>query len=158
MKSLSLARVALAWLLAIGVDLLLHAGVFAGLFDSSRERALLPEAILFRRIPFAYAGLLVGVVALAWMLDRVGDPKRSGVWVGAGAGLAVGILGIGGLWTAIDITGPLVLAGIFVLVTQGAAAAAVLSSKLKTGRLAARVGVAFVAFVVIGQVAANLIG
>ncbi len=152
----SWARVTLAWLAAIGVDLLFHAGLFAEIFDASREPSLLSDDVLFRRIPVAYATLLLGIVALAWLLQRFESTGESALGFGAGAGLVVGAMGFGGLWTAVDITGLLVVAGTVVLVAQGIAAAKVLTSELGTRPLSYRV-VAFVlsAFLV-GQVAANL--
>ena len=152
------ARVGLAWLSMIGVDLFFHAGVFSAVFDQSREPALLADEVLFKRIPFAYAALLVGTMSLAWIIDRTGSSGSVARRIGASSGLVVGILGYWGLWTAIDITGLLVLVAIVVLVVQGAAAATVLTSPLENRKLSIRVGLIVIGLFVLGQVAANLIG
>ena len=156
-RSLTPARVLLAWLMAIGVDLLLHAGLFARLFEPSREPALLPDTVLFRRIPVAYGTLLVGVVALAWILDLAGQSGFRAVRTGALGGLLIGVMGLGGLWTALTITGLFVAAGIVVLVIQGSAAAAVLASTGTTRSLTLRVVLLVIACFAIGQLAANLL-
>jgi hypothetical protein len=142
----------------MGVDLLFHAGLFAGVFDQSREPNLLADQVLFRRIPVAYATLLVAAAALAWLLDRTETTGGGARLVGGLAGLTIGVLGLGALWTAIDITGPLVAAGTVVLVAQGVAAATVLSWPGERRSLTYRViGFTVVAFVA-GQMAANLLG
>jgi hypothetical protein len=142
----------------MGVDLLFHAGLFAGVFDQSREPNLLADEVLFRRIPVAYATLLVAAAALAWLLDRTNTTGAAARLVGALAGLTIGVLGLGALLTAIDITGLLVAAGTVVLVAQGVAAAHVLTWAGERRSLAYRViGFTIIAFIA-GQVAANLLG
>ena len=101
-RGLSARPVTLAWLVAVGVDLFFNAGLFSGLFDQGREPGLLGDDSLFRRIPVAYLGLLVGVIAA--------------------------LLGIVYLWTAIEMTGAFVVAGAFVQVVEFAAAGAVLGA------------------------------
>ena len=151
-------RIALAWLAMMGVDLLFHAGLFAGVFDQSREPSLLPDEVLFRRIPVAYATLLVAAVALAWVLDRADQTGRAAQRVGATAGLAVGVMGLGALWTAVDITGLLVAAGTVVLIAQGWAAAIVLTWPGENRALTRRVVGLVIAAIVAGQVTANVLG
>jgi hypothetical protein len=87
--------VLLAWLMAIGVDLLFNAGLFSGLFDQASEPSLLPDTVLFRRIPVAYLALAVASAALAWLLDRI-DRRgaRAGATAGVGAGLVVAATGL----------------------------------------------------------------
>jgi hypothetical protein len=148
----------LAWLAMVGVDLLFHAGLFAAVFDRAREPSLLADEALFRRIPVAYLTLLVGATVLAWLLSRLGATGGVASIVGSASGLVVGVMGLGALWTAVDITGLLVLAGTIVLVVQGAAAAKVLTSEMPTRALVSRVlGFVLTCFVV-GQIAANLLG
>lgn len=119
--------VAVAWLMAVGVDLLFNAGVFSSLFDQSREPALLEDDELFRRIPVAYLALLAGVAAVAWLLDHI---RRSGVVVGLTVGAAGGAvtagLGVVSLWTAVELTAVFVLAAVLVQAVQFATAGAVL--------------------------------
>jgi hypothetical protein len=128
-RGLSVRPVALAWLMAIGVDLFFNAGIFSGLFDQDREPGLLGDDSLFRRIPVAYLGLLVGVAALGWIMDRSGrSGLASGAMVGAGFGVVAGLLGVVTLWTAIEMTGLFVTAGALVQVAEFASAGAVIGA------------------------------
>lgn len=118
-----------AWVVGIAVDLLLNAGVFMSLFDQEREPSLLPDAVLFRRIPVAYLALLVGVASLAWMLDRIGPSDiRRGAIAGAAWGLVLALMGVVSLWTAIEMTGIFVAAAALVAVVQFASVGAVLTA------------------------------
>ncbi len=150
-----------AWLSAVGVDFLFNAGLFSGLFDQSREPSLLPDVVLFRRIPVAYAGMAVAVTALAWLVDRT-DRRGAGTgaMVGAFTGVVVTSMGIVALWTAVDITGLWVAAGAAVQVAEMAAAGATLGA-YRAGadrRLVTRVTLALVlAAGVVGVLAQNLV-
>ena len=125
----ALRAVLSAWALTIGLDLFFNAGVFMPLFDQQREPSLLPDEVLFRRIPVAYAALLIGVAFLACTLDRV-EPRSIPIAAAQGAlvGGVLASMGIVSLWTAIDMTGTFVAAASLVLVLQFAAAAAVLTA------------------------------
>ncbi|HEU4915586.1 MAG TPA: hypothetical protein VFV13_03400 [Acidimicrobiia bacterium] len=111
------------------MDLFFNAGVFMSLFDQEREPGLLSDEQLFRRIPLAYSALLVGVTALAWLLDGidVADVRR-GIGVGALTGATFAVMGVVFLWTAIEMTGVFVLAGSLVVIAEYAAAGWVLSA------------------------------
>ena len=128
-RALRLRPVLAAWLMAVGVDVLFNAGLFSALFDQNREPSLLPDAVLFRRIPVAYVALAIAVSGLAWLLDRT---DRRGAWAaataGAWAGLVVAGMGIVTLWTAIDLTGLFVAAGAVVQVGELATSGAVLGA------------------------------
>lgn len=150
-------RVGLAWLTAVGVDLFFNAGVFAPLFDQSREPALLPDDALARRIPVAFALLAVAVTALTWLLEAVGARGIKAVRIGATAGLITGLFGLGATWTALDVTGLFVMAGVVVATAEGAASAAVLTSRRSGTSLRIRVAVAFVLLAGVGQIVANLL-
>lgn len=117
--------IAVAWALAVAVDLFFNAGLFANLFNQDREPGLLPDEVLFRRIPVAYLVLAVGIVALAWIFDRadVGGGVH-GAQVGGLAGLVFGLLGVVYLWTALDITAPFVGAAVLVQMVEFGAAGA----------------------------------
>lgn len=118
-----------AWVVAVAVDLFFNAGVFAPLFDQSREPSLLADQILFRRIPVAYFALAVGVSALAWVLKCAAVRGSAvGAVVGGATGLIFGVTGALWLWTAIEMTGLFVAAGILVQVSQLAAAGAVMGA------------------------------
>ncbi len=126
-RAFALGPVVVAWLVTIGVDLLLNAGVFAALFEQDREPSLLPDEELFDRIPVAYVALLAGVAALAWLIDRLpAGGIAAGMAVGAVAGAVTATLGVVSLWTAVDLTVAFVLAAVTVQVSQFAAAGAVL--------------------------------
>ncbi len=121
--------IALSWLLVIGVDLFFNAGVFAGLFDQVREPSLLPDEVLFRRIPVAYLALAVGVTALAWLEDRLGASRSVvGATIGGLAGAAFALLGVVNVWTALEMTGPFVLSAALVQVCQFAVAGSFLAA------------------------------
>lgn len=150
-------RIGLAWLTAIGVDLFFNAGLFAALFDQSREPGLLSDEMLVRRIPVAYVLLAIGVAALAWLLDAVEAEGRRGIRLGAMAGAIVGLLSLGSMWTALEMTGLFVVAGVVVTTVQGAAAAVVLTSRRSSRSLRVRVAIGFVLLAGIGQVFANLV-
>ncbi len=127
-RAFALAPVVVAWLVTVGVDLLFNAGAFSPLFEQDREPTLLTDQELVRRIPVAYVALLAGVAALAWLLDRL--PARgmaTGAVLGAFAGGVTAALGVVSLWTAVNVTGPFVLAAVAVQVSQFAAAGAVLA-------------------------------
>jgi len=118
-----------AWLVAVGVDLFFNAGLFSPLFDREREPSLITDELLFRRVPFAYLALLVGVVALTVVLDLTGSRgARSGAVVGALFGVVVSVLGVFYVWTAIEMTGLFVAAGALVLIAEFAAAGAVVGA------------------------------
>jgi hypothetical protein len=115
--------------LAVGVDLFFNAGLFVSLFDQEREPALLADPELFRRVPVAYVAVAVGVIALAWLLDRTDTVGAApGGMIGGLGGLVVATLGIINVWTALDMTLALVGAGTIVQVSQFAAAGAFLGA------------------------------
>ena len=118
-----------AWALAVGVDLFFNAGLFVGLFDQGREPGLLADADLFRRVPVAYVGLLIGVTALGWLVDAI-DLRglRSGALTGALAGAVAASLGIVLVWTAIEMTGWFVAAGVLVQIAEFGAVGAFLGA------------------------------
>lgn len=118
-----------AWLVAIGADLLLNAGVFSGLFDQDREPGLLTDATLFARIPIAYLTVAIGVAATAWTLDRVDiRGARHGLAAGASIGLVFGATGVVWLWTAIEMTPAFVASAVVVQVAQMGSAGVVLGA------------------------------
>ena len=86
------ALVLAAWVLSLGVDFLLHAGVLARLYV--REGPfLLPAESAFARIPLGYFTFLVLTISLWWLLNTLG--------VGSAArGLRVGLVSGAVLWGA----------------------------------------------------------
>jgi hypothetical protein len=160
-RALSPRPVVVAWLLAVAVDLFFNGGLFSGLFDQAREPSLLPDDVLFRRIPVAYLALLIAVYGLAWLLDRA-DQRGAlkGARVGVLAGLVLASMGIVTLWTAVDVTGLLVAAGVTTQVGEMSASAAVLGAFRAGGdrtRLTRRVLILALLTAVAGIVAQNLL-
>ncbi len=85
-----MATALLAWLAMLGVDLLLHGGVLAPVYDWDSPFLLSPQDA-FIRIPAGYAAFGVLAAAMVWLLPRLG--VRS-------AGHAARVAAIGGaiLW------------------------------------------------------------
>lgn len=146
--------IALSWLLAVGIDLFFNAGVFATLFDQSREPSLLPDTVLFRRIPVAYLALAVGVTALAWLIDRL---STTGAVAGARAGGLVGgalaLMGVVNLWTAVEMTGRFVLLAGVVQISQFALAGAFLGADRVSSKTRGLTSLAIVGFLALSAAA-----
>lgn len=95
----TLATVVLSWLAMLGVDLFLHAGLLAPLYDWDSPFLLRPEEA-FVRIPIGYLGVLLLAIALTWALPRINVERgRDGALIaGAFAAVAWGALLLG-LWS-----------------------------------------------------------
>lgn len=103
MTSRPVATIALSWLAMLGIDLVLHAGLLAPLYDWDSPFLLRPEEA-FVRIPVGYLGLLVLAIGLVWLLPRFRVQRgRDGARI-AGAFGAVGwgalVLGLWSISTA----------------------------------------------------------
>lgn len=128
-RAFAIRPVLTTWALTVGVDLFFNAGVFVPVFDQAREPSLLPDEVLFRRIPVAYLALLAGVTSLAWIIDRIDRPDvRRGVLLGALAGVVFSLMGVVYLWTAVEMTGVFVAAGSLVVIVEFASAGWALSA------------------------------
>jgi len=92
----TVSTVAAAWLLSIGVDVLLHGGILAPQYVESSPFLLDPSEA-FRRIPYGYLAFLMLTGALYWLILRVGvRGAKAGFRYGATAGIVVwGALAIG---------------------------------------------------------------
>lgn len=92
-----LLTVAAAWVLSLGFDVFLHAGLLARLYVEPSPFLLGPEEA-FRRIPLGYLAFLVLTMALYWFLRRLGV---RGTIAGLRYGAAAGAVVWGGLrgWT-----------------------------------------------------------
>jgi hypothetical protein len=64
--------VAAAWVLSLGFDFLLHAGVLARLYADETSPSVVPPEVAFRRIPFGYLAFLILTLSLYWFLSRLG--------------------------------------------------------------------------------------
>ena len=92
----ALSSIGAAWVLSVGVDLFLHAGLLARLY-AEPSPFLLPAEEAFRRIPLGYLTFLVLTAALFWFLRRL-DVRGAlaGFRYGAAAGAVVwGALTVG---------------------------------------------------------------
>jgi hypothetical protein len=85
-----------AWVLSLGFDLFLHAGLLAKLYVEASPFLLQPE-VAFRRIPLGYLSFLVLTLSLSWLFHRLGiRGVASGLRHGAIVGSVVwGALAIG---------------------------------------------------------------
>jgi hypothetical protein len=85
-----------AWVLSLGFDLFLHAGLLAELYVEASPFLVEPE-VAFRRIPLGYLSFLVLTLSLYWLFHRLGiRGVASGLRHGAIVGSVVwGALAIG---------------------------------------------------------------
>jgi hypothetical protein len=104
------ATVTLGWLAMVGVDLLLHGGVLAPLYDWDSPFLLSPVDA-FVRIPAGYLAFGVLAWALAWLLGRLEVRNgRDAATLGAAAGAVLWGGLVLGLWS-ISTAEPALLAG-----------------------------------------------
>ncbi|MEZ5319412.1 MAG: hypothetical protein R2752_18575 [Vicinamibacterales bacterium] len=108
--AIGLGAVSAAWVLSVGFDLLLHAGLLARLYVQPGPFLLDPDAA-FRRIPAGYLSFLVITLAVAWLVRRL-DVRGAGAGfrLGATAGLVAWGAFLLGLWS-ISTARPALLAG-----------------------------------------------
>ncbi len=93
------ATVALTWLAMLGVDLFLHAGLLAPLYDWDSQFLLRPEDA-FVRIPIGYLGLLLLAGLLVWLLPRFDIYRgQDGAILAGGIGAVVWGALLLGLWS-----------------------------------------------------------
>lgn len=92
----AISSIVAAWVLSIGFDLFLHAGVLARAYLQPSPFLLPPEEA-FRRIPFGYLAFLGLTTALFWLLRRLEITGMvAGFRYGAIAGAVVwGALAVG---------------------------------------------------------------
>ena len=83
-----------AWLVSLGFDLFLHAGVLATLYVRPSP-FLLSADTAFRRIPLGYAAFLVLTAALYWLFRQLGIRDW---FAGLRLGLVTGLT-LWGAWT-----------------------------------------------------------
>lgn len=78
--------IAAAWLLSVGFDFLLHAGVLASMY-ARPSPFLLDARQALTRIPLGYLAFFVLTWALAWLMHRLGVRSAlAGLWFGAKVG------------------------------------------------------------------------
>jgi hypothetical protein len=84
-----------AWVLSLGIDLLLHAGLLARLYVEPSPFLLEPMEA-FRRIPLGYLSFFVLTAALAWLVRQL-DVR------GARPGFRIGFLAGALVWGALAV-------------------------------------------------------
>jgi hypothetical protein len=95
----SIVAIALAWVAMISVDLSLHAGLLAPLYDWNSPFLISPGDA-FARIPIGYLSFLVLAAALAWLLTRLEiRTGRSGALMAGGLGAVIWGALVLGLWS-----------------------------------------------------------
>ncbi len=136
-----------AWLLSLGIDFLLHAGILARLYLVESPFLLPPESA-FARIPLGYFTFLVLTVALWWLIAPLGAR-------GAAHGFKVGAISGAVVWGALLIglfsisTAPADLLGAWWLgqaVELGAAGAVLGAGRVTPNRRPIYARVAFILF------------
>ena len=102
--------IVLGWLAMVGVDLFLHAGLLAPLYDWDSPFLVSPEEA-FVRIPAGYLAFLGLAAALTWLLAKVGVHRgRDGAMLACAAGAVIWGALVLGLWS-ISTADPLLLIG-----------------------------------------------
>jgi hypothetical protein len=91
----AIPALAAAWVLSLGFDLFLHAGVFARLYVEPSGFLLAPEDA-FRRIPLGYGAFLVLTLGLYWLIRQLGIR-------GAIAGFRFGVVTGAVVWGAFTV-------------------------------------------------------
>ena len=105
--------VLLTWLLIIGVDFLLHAGVLAWAWTIPSP-FLLPAEDLAIRIPLGYTAFLLTAQLVVWLVYRLQIRRPvAGLWFGMKLGGVVALAGVLGLASISTIT--LLLAAVWVI-------------------------------------------
>jgi len=106
----AVSAIAAAWVLSLGVDLLLHAGLLARLYVAPSPFLLQPDQA-FRRIPLGYLAFLGLTIGLYWLLRRLTvRGAMAGLQLGAVAGSIVWGTFVVGLYS-ISTASPALLAG-----------------------------------------------
>jgi hypothetical protein len=149
-----------AWLLSLGFDVFLHAGLLARLYARSGP-ALLPPEAAFARIPVGYASFLVLTVALWWLVRRLGvRGALDGMRLGLFSGLVVWGALCAGLWSITRMEGDLLVGWWLGQAVELGLAGAVLGAAhagISRRALAAKVAAA-VALLVVATVALQVLG
>jgi hypothetical protein len=139
----------LSWLAMVGLDLALHAGLLAPLYDWDSPFLLNPEEA-FARIPAGYLALLVLAAALVWLLPRLGARTAARAAITAGAtGAVVWAALLVGLWS-ITTADPVLLVAWWAGQTLQLAAGGYVIGAMAAGARTRTVGLAVVAVLVAG--------
>jgi hypothetical protein len=99
-----------AWVLSLGIDLFLHAGLLAKLYVEPSPFLLGPTEA-FQRIPLGYSAFLILTLSLYWFLHRL-DVRgaQAGFRYGASAGVVIWGALLAGLYSISTASLPLLAA------------------------------------------------
>lgn len=149
----SVVTVSLSWLAIVGVDLSLHAGVLAPLYDWSSPFLVSPGEA-FGRIPIGYLALLILAVSLAWLLARLNvEGGRDGARIGGAFGAVIGGALLLGLWS-VSTAHPAVLAGWWIAQTVELAIGGAVIGSIRGGVRVRTVAWRVAVLIVIGAISA----
>lgn len=105
-----LQAIAAAWVLSLGIDFLLHAGLLAHIYLEPSPFVLDPEQA-FMRIPLGYASFLILTASFYWLLRRLHVRRaRNGFRLGSCTGLVVWGAFVLGLYSISTIEWPMAIA------------------------------------------------
>jgi len=125
----------LSWLVMLGIDFFLHAGLLAGLYVQSTPFLLAPEDA-FRSIPLGYLALLLQTILLLWLTVSLGIRtwKKGGIF-GIKLGLLLGGSMFLGLLSISTVPWHFLLGWTSGQIVEMAVAGAVIGSSVRAERL-----------------------
>jgi|HubBroStandDraft_2_1064218.scaffolds.fasta_scaffold05028_2 hypothetical protein len=136
------------FLAALGIDFVFHAGLLAHFYLNAGP-SLLSRQLLFRRIPFGYASILLTLAFELWLMRRFGVlGARAGTRFGAVFGGVMGVAGSLGLFSVVPF-GASFLVGIAVCqLVEYTLAGALLGSGLESKRVLRVIVIGSVVFII----------
>lgn len=153
--------VVLAWLIMIGFDFFLHAGILAPLYREP-DPFLLPMDEAFRLIPLGYTSFLLLAVLLCWLMNRLRIQHGKAGFL---FGLKLGLLTWGAFCmglASISSAAPFLLLGWFLgqslEMALGGLVIGIASSTERMGRLTGWVLLGVVILIALGIVIQNVMG
>jgi len=125
----------ISWLMALGIDFFLHAGLFADLYTQSTTFLLAPEDA-FRLIPLGYLSILFQIILLLWLVVRLGiQTWKEGAIFGVKLGLLLGSSMVLGMISISTMTWQFLLVVMFAQIVELAVTGAIIASGMKAEKL-----------------------